>query len=318
MILVVSYPEEEHTDAVCAELAQAGREVVRINLADFPSRAGVAATWRNGRAPSFRLELEQGSVDISDTRAVWWRRVRSFEPDARIAGADRRHFAVSETTQAVYGMLDALRCPWINPRQADDAAHHKPYQWSLAQAAGLHVPRTLVTSQPSVARDFIADMGERRVVFKAFLASIEDWRETRLVEAEDVARLDLVRLAPVIFQEYIAGVDLRITIIGNQLFAAEIDARHSSYPIDMRMVIDEGRIRAVELPDHVSRRLLDLQRRLGLVYGAVDMRRSDDGEYHFLEVNPAGQWLFVEQRTGLPITRAHAKLLSTLADEAVT
>jgi glutathione synthase/RimK-type ligase-like ATP-grasp enzyme len=157
-------------------------------------------------------------------------------------------------------------------------------------------------------------MGSRPVVFKPFLASIEDWRETRLVQAEDLARLDLVRLAPVIFQEYIRGVDLRVTVIGGQLFAAEIDARATTYPVDMRMVVGEGVVRPVQLPAELERRLLALQKRLGLVYGAIDLRRSDDGEYHFFEVNPAGQWLFIEQRTGLPITQAHADLLMKLAD----
>jgi glutathione synthase/RimK-type ligase-like ATP-grasp enzyme len=159
-------------------------------------------------------------------------------------------------------------------------------------------------------------MGGRKVVFKAFLASIEEWRETRLVEPEDLERLDLVRYAPVIFQEYVNGVDLRITVIGDRLFAAEIDARQSSYPVDMRMVIGEGTVRAVELPAAVQAALLALQRRLNLVYGAIDMRLTDDGQYYFLEVNPAGQWLFIEQRTGQPIAQAHADLLARLADGA--
>jgi len=62
----------------------------------------------------------------------------------------------------------------------------------------------------------------------------------------------------------------------------------------------------------LNKRLLALQKRLQLVYGAIDMRRTPDGEYYFLEVNPAGQWHFVEQRTGLPISKAMADLLAKL------
>jgi len=311
---VISYPGEEHTDSVVEALTRGGREVLRIDMAAFPGQTGLAAEWGAGKPPRFAVDIDGAVADLRRASAVWWRRVQPFQVDPRIGGTDRRHFAVSETTQAVFGVLDSLDCPWVNPREADASAHHKPYQWTVAQAVGLAVPRTLVTTQPSAARDFIASLRPGSVVFKAFLASIEEWRETRLVEAEDVARLDLVRLAPVIFQEYIAGVDLRITIIGESIFAAEIDARSSSYPVDMRMVIDEGEIRAVDLPADLCRQLLELQRRLGLVYGAVDMRRTDDGAYYFLEVNPAGQWLFVERRTGLPITQAHADLLASLAD----
>jgi glutathione synthase/RimK-type ligase-like ATP-grasp enzyme len=223
-----------------------------------------------------------------------------------------RAFAESETAQAVGGMLDALPCTWVNPRGADDAAHHKPYQWAVAHEVGLSLPRTLVTSKPEAARAFIAELGVGRTVFKAFLAAQEAWRETRLIERGDLDRLDLVRLAPVIFQEYVPGVDIRVTVVGDTLFAAEIDARSTSYPVDMRMVIGEAPVRAIELPPSVARALLRLQRRLGLRYGAVDLRRTDQGDYVFFEVNPAGQWLFVEQRTGLPISQAVADALAAL------
>jgi glutathione synthase/RimK-type ligase-like ATP-grasp enzyme len=109
-------------------------------------------------------------------------------------------------------------------------------------------------------------------------------------------------------------VDLRITVVGDQLYAAEIDARRTSYPFDMRMVIGEAPVEVVELPSAVREKILCLMRELGLVYGAIDMRRTTDGEFFFLEVNPAGQWLFVEQRTGLPISKALPELLATFND----
>lgn len=312
MILVVSYPDEEHTAAVVGHLRKGGRDVVQIDLADFPSATSMAATWSDIDAPRFLLDQQGRTVDVAGAGAVWWRRVRGFGVDPSIGQEQRRAFAHSETSQAVLGMLDSIDCRWINPREADAAAHHKPYQWTVARQVGLNLPRTLVTTQAAAARDFIGEIGVGKVVFKAFLASIQEWRETRLVEQEDIERLDLVRYAPVIFQQYVAGVDLRITVIGDRVFAAEIDARNTSYPVDMRMVVGEGNVCAVELPDEITNGLLRLMRRLGLVYGAIDMRRTDDGRYVFLEVNPAGQWLFVEERTGLPIAQALASALCTM------
>jgi hypothetical protein len=49
---------------------------------------------------------------------------------------------------------------------------------------------------------------------------------------------------------------------------------------------------------------------LGLSYAAFDLRRTPQGEHRFLEVNPGGQWLFVERRSGLPIAEALAGLLA--------
>jgi glutathione synthase/RimK-type ligase-like ATP-grasp enzyme len=314
MILVVSYREEEHTAGVIQCLERQGREVLLVDLADFPAHSGLKLSWPADEKSSYLVQGPGGATDLVRARVGWWRRVRPFSIDAAIVSPSMRAFAESETSQAVGGMLDALPCVWVNNRAADEAAHRKPYQWEVAREVGLRLPRTLVTNQPEAARAFIREVGIGRTIFKAFLASIEAWRETRLVEQEDVEKLDLVRYAPVIFQEYVEGVDLRITVVGNQIFAAEIDARKTSYPVDMRMVIGEAELRPVKLPLKVHNTLLKLQRRLGLSYGAIDVRRTPDGEYIFLEVNPAGQWLFVEQRAGLPISQAVADHLAGLED----
>ena len=314
MILIVSYPGDEHTDRVQALLTEAGREVVRIDLADFPSQREVDFGWIPPARPRWRIRHEGRWVDLADTRAVWWRRVTDFAVDPTLGQGEGSTFAHSETSQAIHGVLDSLTCPWMNPRAADTAAHHKPYQWTVAQQLGLRLPRTLVTSNPQAAREFIDSVRPARVVFKAFLAAVHQWRETRLVEQEDLDRLDLVRYAPVIFQEYVPGVDLRITMVGDAIYAAEIDARDTAYEVDMRMVVGEARVSAVTLPAGLQSRLRALQRRLGLVYGAIDMRRTEAGDYAFLEVNPAGQWLFVEERCGLSIARAVADFLVHAAD----
>ena len=57
-----------------------------------------------------------------------------------------------------------------------------------------------------------------------------------------------MRYAPVIFQEYIHGVDLRVTVVGEHVLAAEIDATSTSYPADMRMVVGDAPVRPVNLP----------------------------------------------------------------------
>lgn len=312
MILVVSYAGEEHTDDVVRRLEAAGHHVARVDLADFSARSSVSLSWEDGVNTMSVQPADGPLIDAGAARVGWWRRVRPYTVDPSITDPAMIAFAASETSQAVNGMLDSLSCTWVNDRAADEAAHHKPLQWTVAQQVGLTMPRTLVTSDVERARAFVERVGVGTTVFKSFIAMTESWRETRIVEQSDLDYLDAVRYAPVIFQEYIPGVDLRITVVGDKVFAAEIDARDTTYPFDMRMVVGEARIRAVELPAALIDRLLALQRRLGLAYGAIDMRRTADGDYVFLEVNPAGQWLFTEERAGLPISQAMADLLGRL------
>ena len=203
--------------------------------------------------------------------------------------------------------MDAL---WINPPALDNKAIHKPYQLALAQSLGLEIPHTLMTSDPDEAREFWR-VCNGDVIYKQFLALPNAWAETRrLGEAETNVADEAIRLAPVIFQRHVAAVaDLRVTIIGDEIFAAAVDLRDLDYDVDVRMNLNAKHV-AHELPDDVADKLRGLMRRLGLIYGAIDLRLTKDGRYVFLEINPAGQFLYVEQQTGQPIAAALAARLA--------
>jgi glutathione synthase/RimK-type ligase-like ATP-grasp enzyme len=104
-------------------------------------------------------------------------------------------------------------------------------------------------------------------------------------------------------------VDLRITVVGDKIFPAAIHSQDTSYKVDFRMDMGAARVAPAALPSDVQDKLFALMRHLGLVYGAIDMRRRPDGSHVFLEVNPAGQWLFIENATGQPISQAMADLM---------
>jgi glutathione synthase/RimK-type ligase-like ATP-grasp enzyme len=76
--------------------------------------------------------------------------------------------------------------------------------------------------------------------------------------------------------------------------------------------MENAKFEPTTLPVETEKRIFALMKRLGLVYGAIDLRRTPEGRHVFLEVNPAGEWRFVEERTGQPITKALAKLLIEL------
>jgi glutathione synthase/RimK-type ligase-like ATP-grasp enzyme len=100
-----------------------------------------------------------------------------------------------------------------------------------------------------------------------------------------------------------------VTIIGDEVFAAAVDVRDLDYDVDVRLNINAKHV-AHALPDDIADKLRAMMRRLGLVYGAIDLRLTADGRYIFLEINPAGQFLYVEQQTGQPITAALAARLA--------
>jgi D-alanine-D-alanine ligase-like ATP-grasp enzyme len=60
---------------------------------------------------------------------------------------------------------------------------------------------------------------------------------------------------------------------------------------------------------------VELVRGRGLHYGAADLAVDRDGEYVFFEVNPAGEWLWLEQLLAIGIPDAIADLLLGRADD---
>lgn len=314
MILVVSHPDDAHARRVIGHLRQAGHEVHLLDLSDLPDRASLSIDFADPIRPGLELRPEDGPpLDLGRVEATWWRRPQAPNP-AGVADPNVRLFASSEWNEAVNGLWLLLGGRWMNVPARDERASRKAYQLTVASGVGLRVPRTLMTSDPDRARDFITSVGVGRTIFKTFAATPTVWRETRIVREEELGALDAVRLAPVIFQEYIeAEADLRVTVVGDRAFAMAIHAGQTDYPVDFRMSLGQARTEIAELPDDVTAALLGLMDRLGLAYGAIDLRRTPSGEHVFLEVNTAGEFLFVEERTGLPIARAIAEWLSGAA-----
>ncbi len=311
MILVVSHPGDDHAGGVLEVLEGLGHQVVVVDTGQFPAHAALTQRFGDG-VPCFELRTSGATVDLGRCRAGWWRRPQPYGLDPGI-DAEVASFAYSECHEAVAGLWAALDLVWVNPPELDERAHHKPYQLAVATEVGLTVPPTVVTNDPEAARRFVDTHGMDRTVYKTFLATEEHWRETRVLREEELELLDSVRLAPVIFQELVPAVaDVRVTVVGDRMFATAVTPAPGGYQLDYRMDLAGADLRPTELPVEIEKGISALMRRLGLLYGAVDLRRTGDGDHVFLEVNPAGEWRFVEDRTGQPVTEAVAHLLVEL------
>lgn len=309
MVLIVSDPADGHVGPVADCLQGHGARFELLDLASLPRRARVTIGHAGAAAFEGTLAAHGGRLRLQEVSAVWWRRPRPYEPDPALS-APHAAFAFAQLHEAMAGLWSGLDVRWVNQPWADQRGSHKTGQLLLAQRLGLAIPQTIVTTDPEAARTFLADRPGRRFVWKALEPTARYARPTALLTDADLARLDALRLSPAIIQEYVEGVDLRVTVVGDELFTAEIDARRTASPQDFRPVYAQCRVAPAELPRPVADGLRRLVAALGLSYAAIDLRRADDGRHLFLEVNPAGQWLFVEQRTGQPIAAALARTLA--------
>lgn len=264
------------------------------------------------------LHSPEGEIDLDDVSAVWYRR---FAPGHALpADMDMRSGALKESRAALAGLIEVLPVFHLDEVANVRRADNKPLQLKWAAELGLRVPRTLVTNDEDAVRQFASECVDGFVAktLSSFVVTNPDGDElavyTRLVRDEDLQDLSGLRLSPMQFQEVVPkAFDLRCTVVGTAVFTAVLDA-----PLLEGGCVD-WRIQGHELADawqphalpaDVERALLALLDRFGLNYGAIDMILTPDGEYVFLEVNPAGEFLWLDGLGGRSISDALADVLT--------
>jgi glutathione synthase/RimK-type ligase-like ATP-grasp enzyme len=248
-----------------------------------------------------------------DIVGVWWRRVSDFSFEEVIADKHVKEFCSLNCLHAIEGFFQILGERVVDPIFRMRAANRKLYQLHIAKDCGLKIPPTCVTNDPDAASTFITASPERKI-YKILDGTDELSVTTKMVQSIHMANLHLLRHSPVIFQQFIEpGFDVRITVVGNQLFPAKWISRMPEAQVDIRVDINAD-ITPHVLPVEIAQGIKKLVATLQLRYCAIDMRVNSDGEYYFLEVNPSGQYLFVETSTRQPITAALARLLASPTD----
>jgi hypothetical protein len=318
MILIVTSPNDEHADHLEPMLRGRGAAFVRFDPADFPAGAEVSLTYAAQGQVKATLRTGAACVPLADVTSVWYRRPQPPAPHAEVEDVPARAFIREECRLFVHDLWQCLDCLWLPaPPMATVAAQHKASQLRLAGALGFELPPTLVTTSPA---DFLAfyRAHDGNVVSKlaniAFMRAVGRTfaRYTEIVSRRDLGYASAVRYCPVIFQAYVPKrVELRVTVVGRRAFAAEIRSQGSHRTRhDWRHYDFYGTQYAPhDLPPDVEGRCVRLVERLGLTYGAIDMIVTPDGRYVFLEINPSGQYLWIEAATGLPISDAVCDLL---------
>ncbi|MEU8541978.1 ATP-grasp ribosomal peptide maturase [Streptomyces sp. NPDC048717] len=308
-VLVVTEADDVTADMAIRELNRLDVPVVRVNPAGIGADLTVSA-WFGTRPASMagRVRTPSRTADLSEVRSVYWRRpVWPTFPDL---GEHDAQFAVAQVRFGLGGSLYAMEGPvWVNHPLRIAAADYKPAQLATAQRLGLTVPATLVTNDPDEAREFISS--HERVICKALRwtpyqregVPMAGWTET--VAAAEID--ESLRVAPHLFQTLVDKVaDLRVLVVGRQVFAVRI----TSGLLDWRKDYSALSYAVVDLPEAIESALLSYLDHYGLASGSFDFAEDRQGDLWWLELNPNGQWGWLEPYTGLPMAAAFAALLA--------
>jgi hypothetical protein len=134
---------------------------------------------------------------------------------------------------------------------------------------------------------------------------------TTVVGAADLDD-DAIRTTAHQFQEWVdKAYEVRLTVVDDRLFAARLTGRSADALVDWRSDYDAVEYAVVEVPEPVRRGVAALLAGLDLRFAAMDFAVRPDGRWVFLDLNPNGQWGWIEHETGLPICAALADALSS-------
>ncbi|MGP3921533.1 hypothetical protein [Nonomuraea sp. 10N515B] len=103
--------------------------------------------------------------------------------------------------------------------------------------------------------------------------------------------------------------EARAVVVGSEVFTLRIDSRSDRGRTDWRSDYDSLTYADIDLPADFQEGLVELHRRLGLVYGAADLICDANGRWWFLETNQRGEWGWLADETGVPVADALADIL---------
>ncbi|MFB7353253.1 ATP-grasp domain-containing protein [Streptomyces gardneri] len=303
-VIGILAPEADvHAQAVAREVSRLGGDSV---ILDTRRPHEQTWQWHVGTPPTVRTRRGM-TVSVTELGAIWLRRAYAAQPPDFVRHPDDRTFARNEWGHLLDAVLADTPAVLVNRPDADIEAA-KPRQLEAALRSGLPIPDTLISNDPAQVVEFV-ERHHGKVIHKAMSSPRHLMLDTRRWDPADTRRLETLPIAPVIFQEEITGAyDIRATIVGDRILAARFSTADS--PVDTRLDLAVP-CEAYELPAGIHAALLRFMAELRLDFGAVDLKVDDDGRHVFLEVNPGGQFLFVEILAGVPICEALAHFLTS-------
>jgi glutathione synthase/RimK-type ligase-like ATP-grasp enzyme len=304
MIALWGIATDRPMTAVYKELRQRKHPVVLLDqLTPLPAAVdlrvdeyGIRGCWTDGRS----------TLDLSTVRALYARPYDTGMLLAALGLTEDAHVAVrlAESQAALGAWWSATGALVVNPPDAMSLNGSKPHQLAAVATAGFAVPQTLVTNNPEAALAFAHRY--ERVIYKS-VSSVRS--RVNILTPAHLTRLADLRWCPTQLQEWIPGQDMRVHVVGDDVFATAIQTSAVDYRYPGAE--EEPHLSPACLPENVADRCRKMSASMGLLFAGIDLRRSPSGAWYCFEVNPSPGFTYYEAATGQPIAEAVARLLAT-------
>ena len=314
MILIVTNKKDYTADFVIVELNRRGIPYIRFNTEDFPQYYSI--TWTTSKAIIKTQKQRSLHINFDDVDSVWYRKPIYSVPDPNLLDDDKE-FVIRESDEMLKGMWKCLEANWVNEPEKNDNASNKLHQLVLAKKIGFSIPETIVTNNANDLIDFTKT--HKCTIIKPIHSGLVNEDEHRVVftnklESTGQEKYKDIIYCPSIIQNYIEkDIDIRVNIFGNKVFSTAI---HSQRVPEATCDWRRANILSIphedyKLPSKIENLCLKMLESYGLKFGAFDLIKTKKGEYIFIELNPNGQWAWIEHLTNQPLRHTLIELLTS-------
>lgn len=319
VILVLTNSKDgKHAEIVISKLEKLGQRVFRFDADKFAS-GELQVNFHAGQGKTgFEMSYGNKALISKDIKSVWYRRPNFL--DVQIKNPIQKKYAEDEIRiflEGLWSILDDVF--WLSNPTSLERARRKILQLHFAREIGFTIPETIVTNNPREVRNFFDRCGGK-IIFKAIYHEFLDYGDksfsipTTLITEQHFEKIDLIRHMPSLFQELIEKeYELRVTVVGDKIFPIKIDSQKNTLTaVDWRKpeFINDMSYTPFDLPNSMGEQCLSMQKKLDLSFGCFDFAKDKKGNFYFFEVNPSGQWYWLEDLTGVLISDAIVDILT--------
>jgi len=295
-VLILGSDEDEHASHVLHSIEARGHNAEFLDSRDFPQRLQLSLR-PNGQS---EILLPSGRpLSFAEIQSVYWRNFHGVNcPE--LPHEEQQFIAANDARSLFDSLLLELPCRWVNSWQGYQMHQRKPVALSRIAQLGIPTPATLWTNHAEEFKAFVANHDN------CIVKPIQGGAHTESITTNELSdeQLERLSIAPITIQEKVDGVDVRVFVIGREVFACEVRSNSLDFRDD-----PTAEIVACDLPPLIRQRSQTIAHTLHLELAGIDFRRTPEGEYIFFEANPSPMFIGFESRTSLPLTEALIDLL---------
>lgn len=286
-----------------------GEKFYRLNRDEFIKHNIVVDLQKKSMMIS--IEDEEYNIQFEQLKGVFYRAPVFLRTQAKAELSVQEQLERNQWSSFLRNLIIFQNANWINNPVYTYRAENKMFQLCVAESCGLQIPKTYVSN---ISVNMLER--EKKYIVKSLDTALfydtqnnkEMFTYSNVVSGEELQDYELAS-APIIIQEFLnPKVDCRVTYIQGKLFPVKILQNGEGLYGDWRLRKDELEYVPFQLPPNISVAICKLMQKLEIQFGGIDLAIVGE-KYFFIEVNPTGEWGWLEIKTGMQISQTIKKAL---------